>query len=60
MARKTFDIDTLINIFDELSKKPVEMGEQDDAGGDADDVEAFLSLLPLRAHFCTGISGLFS
>ena len=34
MARKTFDIDTLINIFDELSKKPFEMGEQDDAGGD--------------------------
>lgn len=35
MQPKNIDIDTLINIFDELSGNQVEMGEQDDAGGDS-------------------------
>lgn len=33
MPRKSIDIDTLINIFDSLSGKQVEMGEQEDGGG---------------------------
>jgi hypothetical protein len=32
MARKTIDINTLINIFDELSKGQREIGEQEDGG----------------------------
>lgn len=34
MPRKSIDIDTLIDIFDSLSGKQVEMGEQEDGGGD--------------------------
>jgi hypothetical protein len=34
MVQKSIDIDTLINIFDELSEIKSEMGEQEDAGGD--------------------------
>jgi hypothetical protein len=34
MAGKQIDIDTLIDIFTELSKDPVEMDEQEDGGGD--------------------------
>ena len=34
MARKSFDIDTLIDIFTELSKEPIEkeIGEQEETG----------------------------
>ena len=32
MGRKVIDIDTLIDIFDELSKKQTEIGEQEDGG----------------------------
>lgn len=35
MPQKSIDIDTLIDIFDTLSKKQVEMDEQDDGGGDS-------------------------
>ncbi len=34
MVQKSIDIDTLINIFDELSEIKSEMGEQEDTGGD--------------------------
>jgi hypothetical protein len=34
MVQKSIDIDTLINIFDELSQTKNEMGEQEDSGGD--------------------------
>jgi hypothetical protein len=34
MVQKSIDIDTLINIFDELSMNKTEMGEQEETGGD--------------------------
>lgn len=32
MARKSFDIDILIDMFTELSKNPIEIGEDEESG----------------------------